>query len=115
MPRIVSPGLISAVNTPWLAWLPELGCTLAKPQPNSSLARSIARLFGHVHILAAAVVALARIALGVFVGHHRALRLHHRRRHDVFRRDQLDLVALAAKFVADRGEKLGVAGGEAFR
>ena len=33
---------------------------------------------GDVDELAAAVVALARIALGVLVGHHRALRLEHR-------------------------------------
>ena len=39
----VSPGCISAMNTAWLAWLPECGCTLAKLQPNSRLARSIAR------------------------------------------------------------------------
>jgi hypothetical protein len=38
----VSPGLNSDMNTAWFAWLPELGCTLAKPQLNSCLARSIA-------------------------------------------------------------------------
>ena len=27
MPRIVSPGFRSALNTPWLAWLPEFGWT----------------------------------------------------------------------------------------
>ena len=38
----VSPGFISAMNTAWLAWLPEFGCTLAKRQSNSRLARSMA-------------------------------------------------------------------------
>ena len=33
----------SARNTDWFACEPELGCTLAKPQPNSCFARSIAR------------------------------------------------------------------------
>ncbi len=38
----VSPGCSSARNTAWFIWLPELGCTLAKLQENSFLARSIA-------------------------------------------------------------------------
>ncbi len=33
---------------------------------------------GDVHELAAAIVALARIALGIFIGHDRALRFEHR-------------------------------------
>ena len=67
---------------------------------------------GHVDELAAAVVALARIALGVLVRHHRALRLEHGAADDVLRRDQLDLVALAAELAPDGGENLRVAGGE---
>ena len=63
---------------------------------------------GDVDPLAAAVIALARIAFGVFVGHHRALRFQHRTADDVFRRDQLDLVALAAEFAPDRGGDLGI-------
>ena len=39
---IVSPGFSSAIITAPLAWAPECGWTLAKPQPNSFLARSIA-------------------------------------------------------------------------
>ena len=42
MPRIVSPGLVSASITAPLACAPECGWTLAKPQPNNCLARSIA-------------------------------------------------------------------------
>ncbi len=38
----VSPGCSSARNTAWFIWLPEFGCTFAKLQPNSFLARSIA-------------------------------------------------------------------------
>ena len=38
----VSPGCISARKTPWFAWLPEFGWTLAKRQSNSLQARSIA-------------------------------------------------------------------------
>ena len=53
---------------------------------------------GDVDELAAAVIALARQAFGIFVGQHRALRFQHRARDDVLRGDQLDLVALAAEF-----------------
>ena len=52
---------------------------------------------GNVHVLAAAVVAFARQALGIFVGEDRALRFQHRARDDVLGGDQLDLVALAAR------------------
>jgi NAD+ kinase len=78
-----------------LAWLPEFGWTLAKPQPNSFLARSIASL-GDVDELAAAVVALARDSPRRTCWSARALRLQHGARDDVLRGDQLDLVALAA-------------------
>ncbi len=67
--------------------------------------RDVLRL---VHMLASAVVAPPGIALGVLVGHHRALRVEHRLAHDVLGGDQLDLVALAPEFAGDRAEKLGV-------
>ena len=67
---------------------------------------------GDVDELAAAVVALARIALGVFVGQHRALRLEHGAGDDVLGGDQLDLVALAAELLADGVGDLGIAFGE---
>ncbi len=50
---------------------------------------------GHVDVLAAAVVALARIAFGVLVGQHAALRLQHPRARVVLRGDQLDVLFLA--------------------
>ena len=57
--------------------------------------------------LAAAVVALARVALGVLVGEHRADGLHDRRPGEVLRRDELELVALAVGLaphqLGDRG------------
>jgi hypothetical protein len=59
-------------------------------------------VFGNVDELAAAVVAPPGQAFRIFVGEHRALRLQHRPADDVFRRDELDLVALAAKLEADR-------------
>ena len=59
-------------------------------------------LLGLVDVLAAAVVAPAGIALGVFVGQHRARRLEHRARDDVLRGDQLDLLALAVQLALER-------------
>jgi hypothetical protein len=41
---MVSLGCSSARNTAWLALAPECGCTLAKLQLNSFLARSMARV-----------------------------------------------------------------------
>ncbi len=115
----VSPGCSSARNTAWFICEPELGCTLAKLAPNSCLARSMASVLGDVDVLAAAIVALARIALGVLVGHDRALRLEHGAGDDVFRGDQLDFVLLAAELeldgLGDLGIGLGERGGEEFR
>ena len=59
------------------------------------------QLLGHVHALAATVVALAGIALGILVGELAALGFHHRRAGVVLRRDQLDVSLLAAVLVAD--------------
>ena len=54
----------------------------------------------HVHELAAAVVAAARIAFGVLVGEHRAGRFENRAADEVFRGDQLEAIALPVQFVA---------------
>jgi hypothetical protein len=71
--------------------------------------------FRDVDELAAAVVAPARIAFGIFVGEYRALRLEHGARDDILRGDQLDLVLLAIEFLADRAEHVGIAVGQASR
>ena len=59
--------------------------------------------------LAAAVITPARRALGIFVGQDRALRLEHGAADDVFRRDQLDLVALTSKLAGDGIGDFGIA------
>jgi hypothetical protein len=64
--------------------------------------------FGHVDEFAATVVALARVALGVLVGQHAALGLHHPRAGVVLAGDQLDVVFLAPALVGDRLGKFGV-------
>ena len=61
-----------------------------------------------VDALAAAVVALARVALGVLVREHASLRLHDRVAHDVLRSDQLKLVTLARKLRLQRRSDLRI-------
>ena len=74
-------------------------CEFAAEQSGDAVDRE---LLGDVDELAAAVIAPAGITFGIFVGQHRALRLEHGAADDIFRRDQLDLVALAAELAADR-------------
>src|SRR5205085_10220034 len=58
--------------------------------------------------LAAAVVALARIALGVLVRRHASDRLEHARPGEVLGGDQLDLAALPLELVTDEAGDLGI-------
>ena len=67
---------------------------------------------GDVDELAAAVVALARIAFRVLVGQHRPGGLEHRLADEVFRRDQLEPAVLAVTFVLQNGGDLGIGLGE---
>ena len=67
---------------------------------------------GHVDELAAAVVALARIAFGVLVGHHRAGGFEHGAADEVLRRDELEAAVLAVQLVADGAGDLGIGLGE---
>ena len=68
------------------------------------------QIFRDVDELAPPVIAPARIAFGVFVGHDRALRLEHGAGDDVFRGDEFDSVALAAEleFNGTRNLRIGV-------
>ena len=59
------------------------------------------QLLGAVHEFAAAVIALARIALGVLVGEHRAHGFEHGFGNEIFRGDQFEAGALAASFFAE--------------
>ena len=63
--------------------------------------------------LAAAVVAAARVPLGVLVRRHAADRLEHRGPREVLGRDQLDLAALPFELAADQRGDVGVELGEA--
>ncbi len=57
---------------------------------------------GDIHVLAAAVVALARQAFGVLVGQPRTLGFHDRGRDVVLAGDQLDVVVLATALTLHR-------------
>jgi hypothetical protein len=96
-----------------LALAPECGCTLAWSAPKSAFTRSMASASMSSTMFVAAVVALARVALGVLVGEHRADRLHHGRRREVLARDELQAGALALDLAVDEVEHLGVRGGVA--
>ena len=66
------------------------------------------QLLGHVHEFAAAVVALAGVAFGVFVGELRALGLHDGGGGVVFAGDELNVVLLARVLSLDGGPDFGV-------
>ena len=65
-------------------------------------------LFHLVHVLAAAVVAVAGVAFGVFVGQHAAHGRHHGRGDDVLAGDQLNVLALAAQLAVHGRAQFGV-------
>ena len=72
-------------------------------------------VFHHVDLLAATVVALAGIALGVLVGEHAAHGLHDGAGGEVLRRDQLDAAPLAGELSAQAVGHLRVFSGEKFQ
>ena len=71
------------------------------------------QLLGDVHVFAAAVVALARVAFSVLVGQLAALRFHHRRAGVVLAGDQLDVVFLALGLSGDGLGQFGIVGFDA--
>ena len=66
------------------------------------------QVFDHVDVFAAAVIAPAGIAFGIFVGQHAADRLHDGRAGVVFAGDHLQAVFLALDFGGDGGPDFGI-------
>src|SRR6516225_11499481 len=64
--------------------------------------------FGDIDKFAAAIIAAARITLGIFVSQHRALGFEHCPRNDVFACYQLDLRLLALALAGDRRGEFGI-------
>ena len=55
------------------------------------------QLLHHIHMLAATIITLARITLGILVGQHAALGSHYCRADNILRSNQLQFVALAVQ------------------
>ena len=62
----------------------------------------------HVHALAAAVIAVSGVALGIFVGQHAAHRFHYCGADKVFGSNQFNFIALASEFFTDSRSNFGV-------
>ena len=62
-------------------------------------------LLHDINELAAAVVALARVTLGVLIGQHRAHRRQHRLGRVILGSDQFETILLSARFALDRGRR----------
>jgi hypothetical protein len=66
------------------------------------------QVFHDVHALAATVVSLSGVAFSVFVGQMGAHRGQHRRAHEVFGSDQLNVLALPIQFKLHCIGRLGI-------
>ena len=66
------------------------------------------KLLRNIDIFTTAIPALARITFRVLVGQHAALRFHHRAAREIFRCNQLDILALPLFFGTDRIENFGI-------
>jgi len=96
-----------------LAWAPECGCNVGEAAGEQLAGAIDGQLLGLVDLLAAAVIAPARIALGILVGQDRPGGLEHGARHDVLRGDQLDLLTLALQLALQHRVDRGIGFGEA--
>lgn len=66
------------------------------------------QLLGDIHVLAATVIALARVPFRVLVGELRSLGFHDRGAHIVLGRNQFDVIFLATIFCLDCGPEFRV-------
>src|SRR5262249_31272146 len=76
--------------------------------PEEPLGATDGEILDDVDDLAPAVIAPARVALGVLVGEDRADRFQHRLGHEVLGGDQLEVAVLALRFGAERLGDLGI-------
>jgi hypothetical protein len=73
------------------------------------------KAFRHIYMLTSAVIAPPRQAFRVLIGQDRPLRFQHRFADDIFRGDELDLIALAGELASDDVSYLGVGLGQRHR
>ncbi len=109
---MVSPGGTRARYAAALACEPECGCTFAYAAAEKFLRPIDRQLLGDVDVFATAVVTLARIAFGIFVGQRRPLCLEHPRARIVFGGDELDVLFLPHPLPLQRLVELGVETGD---
>ena len=112
MPRMVSPGLQRGQQHRHVGLRAGVRLHVGVFGAEERLGALDGQRLDHVDVLAAAVVALARIAFGVLVGEHRAGRFEHRRADEVLGGDQLEAGLLPLFFVrrwraATSGSALG--------
>ena len=101
MPRIVSPGFSTRHVHGHVRLRARVRLHVDVLGAEQLLRAGDRQRFGDVHELAAAVVALARVAFGVLVRHHRAGRFHHGQADEVLGGDQLQPFFLPLNFVAE--------------
>ncbi len=93
----------------------RVGLNVGVVRPEQGLGPFDGEFFRDIHLVAAAIVALAGIAFGVFIGHYRAHRVHDRGRAEILRRDQFQAIALPVRFRVERGSNLRVGFQQRFR
>jgi hypothetical protein len=111
MPRIVSPGLISARYAAALA-CERMGLHVGVVRTEELPGPIERELLGNFDVLTAAVIALGRIAFRVLVREHGALCFQHTRARVVFRGNQLDMVFLTLPLVHERVREFGIEPGD---
>ena len=105
----MSPGCRSAREHGLIHLAARIGLHIGELAVEQTARALDGKLLGNIDKLAAAIIAAARIALGIFVGEHRSLRFKHGAGDDVFGCNQLDLVALAAEFLLDNAGDIRIA------
>ncbi len=83
------------------AWVPECGWTFACSAPKSLLQPVAGKVLGHIVELTPAIVSLARVALGIFIGHDRSHCFKYRTGNDIFGCDQFQTIDLAEPLLFD--------------
>ena len=112
MPRTVSPGLQQREKNRLVRLGAGVRLHVGEIAAEQPLRPIDGKLLRHIDMHATAVVAPARIPLGVFVGQHRTLCLQHGGRDKILAGDQFDAVLLAQQFGVEHGGNLRVGLGE---
>ena len=102
---MVSPGCSEGVEHALVRLRARVRLHVGKAAAEQLLGAIDGELLDDVDVLAAAVVAATGIAFGVLVGQHAAGGFEDGLGDDVLGRDQLDLVLLAVKLLADRARQ----------